>query len=354
MPITENEFVKFSKKAADLSVRLMEREMVTSKAFTRIGFDDFKGSVNDTANIVVPGILPAHEYAFRNNRAAELEIDTYRETKIPVTLGTHVYSRVQLTDEQFEFDLTSPGWQSLLQTQMTGIANYLDAKCAAQLSAGEYAVTLGIKNPNDILRSIAMARHVLNKTRAPMKNRILLVGTDFDAALQMDETFNRSTGIGENGASNAIREATIGRIKGFDVVVSQDIKPGEAYALSDGAFVMAQAAPRRPDDVGAAGTAALDGFALRWMRQYNPSRLYDESVVDAWAGWTQVKDPVYFEKNGQWIQSTDKYAIRAVKLTMGDTAADSFFATGTDKDAVATGLGLKARPKSLVEKGVTA
>lgn len=41
MPITENEFVKFSKKAADLSVRLMEREMVTSKAFTRIGFDDF-------------------------------------------------------------------------------------------------------------------------------------------------------------------------------------------------------------------------------------------------------------------------------------------------------------------------
>lgn len=355
MTVAQHDIVKFGKAAAQLSVGLAEREAIIPNVFTRIGFDDFKGALDDTVNIIVPGILPAHEYAWRNDRAQPMQVDKYTERKIPVKLGTRVYSRVQMTDEQYEFDLMGEGWKRMFANQMGGISSYLDIKSAEVLKNGKYAVSLGARDSKQLLTTITAARHVLNKFRNPMKGRVLLVGTDFDSMLQLDPEFNKVMNVGAS-AESAVREANIGRVKGFDIIVSNDIPSDEAYALAPGAFAMAQAAPHVPDSAPAGGTAASNGFAMRWLRQYDPAYAVDESVVDAWAGWTQVLDPIDYVDGTthQLVRSEDNYGIRAVKIKFGASAADLFFAEGSDRAKVAKALGLDKRPTTLAELPATA
>lgn len=346
-------------KLAATAAELMERELVVPKLFARKGIEEFKGAKDDTINVRVPGILPARDYEWRNNRAQPLLFDEYRERKLAVRFGGNAYSATMLTDEQREMDFM--GWtQDILPAQSRAVARKLEYGAIKALKDGKYSVTIGANGKaaapaGNVLAAILEARHALNRMGASKVKRTLLVGSDWDTILQSDGALLAGN-VGNTIAESAFADALLGKVKGFDIVVSEDIAPDEAYALTGDSFVFLNAAPGVPDSaVAGASMLSQDGIAMRWLRDYDPQYQVERSTVNTWYGYQQVLDPViYVNDDGQEVVSDDEYNIRSVKLTLGDVATTTkYFPEGSDKAKVAKGLGLTKTPASIVYSPVT-
>lgn len=340
-------------KLAATAAELMERELVVPKLFARKGIEEFKGAKDDTINVRVPGILPARDYEWRNNRAQPLSFDEYRERKLAVRFGGNAYSATMLTDEQREMDFM--GWtQDILPAQSRAVARKLEYGAIKALQTGKYSVTIGANgkaaNPGgNVLAAIVEARHALNRMGASKVKRTLVIGSDWDTILQSEATLGAAY-VGDGLAESAFADALLGKVKGFEVVVSEDIAPDEAYALTGDSFVFLNAAPGVPESaVAGASMLSQDGIAMRWLRDYDPQYQVERSTVNTWYGYQQVLDPViYVNDQGQEVVSDDEYNIRSVKLTLGDVAGTTkYFSEGSDKAKVAKGLGLTKTPPGI-------
>lgn len=346
-------------KLAATAAELMERELVVPKLFARKGIEEFKGAKDDTINVRVPGILPARDYEWRNNRAQPLSFDEYRERKLAVRFGGNAYSATMLTDEQREMDFM--GWtQDILPAQSRAVARKLEYGAIKALKDGKYSVTIGAEgraaNPaGNVLAAIVEARHALNRMGASKVKRTLVVGSDWDTILQGDSVLQAQS-VGDSIAESAFADALLGKVKGFEIVVSEDIAPDEAYALTGDSFVFLNAAPGVPESaVAGASMLSQDGIAMRWLRDYDPQYQVERSTVNTWYGYQQVLDPViYMNDDGQEVVSDDEYNIRSVKLTLGPTAGTKYFPEGSDKTKVAKGLGLTKTPSGIFYAPATA
>ena len=99
MPYTEHDVVKAEALAAT-AAQVLEQNLTIPAIFDRENFDQYQGSLGDVVNVRVEGVLPFHNYGFRNDRTNEIIVDTYSERKITVGLADHFYQAVELTDEQ--------------------------------------------------------------------------------------------------------------------------------------------------------------------------------------------------------------------------------------------------------------
>ena len=181
-------------KLAATAVALTERELVVPTLFAKKGIEDFKGAKDDTLNVKVPGILPAHDYEWRNNRAQELILDPYKERKIAVRFGGDAYSATSLTDEEWEFDFN--GWgTSILPAQAHAVARKLEYGAVKALKTGKYTVEIGAKE-NNVLKDIIEARRALNLLGASKVSRTLVVGSDWDTLLQSAD-FVKAASVGD-------------------------------------------------------------------------------------------------------------------------------------------------------------
>lgn len=336
-----NHVLEKPERLAQTALALAERELVVPLIFEKFGVDDFKGAKEDTLNYTVPGVLPAHTYGWRNDRSAELKIDKYKERRIAVKFGGDAYSGTALTDEEWEFDFN--GWATrLLPAQSKAVARKLEYEAVDALTNGKYSVTIGAK-PENIVKDIIEARRALNQMGAPKAGRTLLVGSDWDTYLQSLDVLNQAHLAGDAAAQSAFQDAFIGKIKGFNVVVSDELPSDEAYALTGSGFLFLNGAPHVPDSVVGATAISDRGIAMRWMKDYEAARTQERSFVNTWYGFQQVKDPVVYwdaSKTSE-VVSDDDYNIRSVKLKLG--ATDSYFADGSDAAKVKKALGLEKR-----------
>lgn len=322
-------------KLVETAVGLLEHQLILPKLFRRESLDQFKGVQNDTITYRVPGVLPGRDYAFRNDRSAPIVFDEYAETTVNVTLGGNAYSAVMLTDEQYDFDLN--GWGKLLDAQVRGVGTKLQHGAQDALEGATYSVVVGGVEAN-LRAGIIEARRVLNGFGVTSGNRILVVGTDFESAMLLDEKLNLASGV-PSAAEDALRNATIGRTYGFTVVVDQTIAPDTAYAFGDDAFIFATATPAIPQSVPFGASTSFEGIALRWVRDYDPTYLRDRSVVNTYYGYRPIVDTIrYWNKAAtpdQEAVSAGQHFVRGIKLTMGGTS--TYPATGSPL-AIATGV----------------
>ncbi|AGM12033.1 major capsid protein [Streptomyces phage Godpower] len=329
--------IKPEKIAATAAVAL-EQALVVPALFQREGIDQYKGAENDTINVKVEGVLPFRTYDWRSGQVGTpnanggvrkaIEFDEYTEKTVAVSFGGNIYSAVALTDEQRDFDLN--GWAKLVSKQTEAIARGLERGAVDKLLAQNYAVTLGGAVDLDgagagtevrSLRStLIRARDVLNKFMVPKEGRILLVGSDWEVALLEDEKLNLAGNVGEAEAVAALREATIGRRYGFDIVVSQEVPADAAFALHRSAFIFATGAPTLPQSV-TGGTASANGVAVRWLQDYDALHLTDRSVINTYKGYREVKDQLIGIDGvtGQAFVSTHEHFVRAIKLDLDAT-----------------------------------
>ena len=342
MAYTEHEIVK-PEVIAGTANGLVQNKMVLSALMARKSFDDYRGKRGDTLNMVVPGVLPAREYAWRNDRSAEIQLDVYEERQIAISIGGNAVSGLIVTDEQVEMDLVND-YGPLMNTQATAVVRYLEHGALDTLTGADYSFELGARE-DGLMKDIVEARRILNKTNVPTTNRVLVVGSDIDAILQMDPTFTLASAVGDGRAETALAEATLGRLKGFTVVGSDEIAADEFYAFDGTGFTFLNAAPHVPASAPFGATFNDSGVALRWVRNYEGRVQADLSVVNSWYGFQSVKDPlIYWDKTlGHEVVTEAEYLVRGVKGKLDGTEKRMPGAVSTDAGKLRQALGLTDR-----------
>lgn len=326
----------------------LEQELVLPNLVQREGIDNYRGAKDDTINVVVEGILPFHQYTFRSGETDNgteagaagstrqaLTFDRYSERKVPITFQGILYSAVEMTDEQKDFDFGT--WNDkILRKQVRAVGRGISRQVADAVIAAPYEVTIGDAELEGVRKAVFEARRVLNRFNAPQEGRILVVGTDFEAALLGDEKIVFASNVGDSRADTALGDATLGRLAGFTVVVSNDMPADEAFAMTSSGVVLATAAPSLPQSV-TGSTQSFEGYALRWMQDYYAKYRVDRSILDAYAGTRYIKDNLvgWDAATGQEKVSAAEHFVRGVKLHLTD---ESVYPAPTDEVATITGV----------------
>lgn len=344
----EHVVVKPEKIASAAAVAL-EESLVVPALFRREGVDQFRGAKDDTINVVVEGVLPWHDFGWRSDRD-KVVFDTYAERKIAVTFGGIKYSGVKLTDEQKDFDLLD--WAKLMSKQAEAVGRGLEAASVQFLKDHKFDVNM-VGTSTDLRGTLVAVRKVMNRLHVPAGRRTLLIGTDWEAALLNDPSITFASSSGDAEAASVLHDASLGRLFGFEVVVSQEIDPDAAYAMVDSAFVFITGAPYVPDSIPFGATASYNGIALRWLRHYNHEQFQDESVVSTYYGFRAVPDILRAtDGTNQALITDNEHFVRAVKITL-DGGTASFSETAAKATELKKISGLKEADLTVKAKTTT-
>lgn len=305
-------------RMANTGIGVLAQELTTPLLFARESVDQFKGREGNKRTYSYPGVLPWREYALRNDRTEPIIFDSIVEATAEVTVGDRIYSAVRITDEQVDFDEVSP--QYLAPIQGKAVANGINHKASNFITAADYPVTIGNAEAN-LYQALLEARRVLNSFHAPQQGRTLLVGTDFETALLMDERITLAQNAGDAVADTALKEATLGRIAGFNIVLDAGIAPDTAIAFAENAFTLFTGAPYIPSSVPVGATASYDGFSLRWIRDYEMTRVMDRSLMDTYLGFAAAQDFLEkYDENDRLVKRTaEPHFVRAIGLELTGT-----------------------------------
>lgn len=311
-----NSFLKAT-QIASTALGLLERELILPRLVWRMGLADFKGAYNDTVTIRIPAYTTAREYEWRT-RVSPIVLDDLTETSIPVTLSKQPYSAIAVTDEDLTLDIASFGTQ-VLYPQVRAVAEKLESYVySAMTSADLHWATITVaagggtdweEDAKEVHVAITEARRRLNVKNVPAAGRVILLGADVEMILLNG---SQLLDVSQSGTDGALRDATVGRLYGMPVVVSNSIPTNEAWVFHNTAFILANVAPVVPDGVPFGSSQNYNGLAMRWIRDYDPSYLRDRSVVSSFAGYASVEeDPDRTNTVGDQVEN-----IRAVKIAL--------------------------------------
>lgn len=208
------------------------------------------------------------------------------------------------------FDVTESVAQAkpYVGTDNKGYATLAELRAANTVFAGfasgvtVKAAQLKATYREDVPNVIRAAHQLLGQRGVPLNGRYLAVGANWEAALLGLDNLNK---VNEAGSTDTLREATVGRLYGFNIVVDYEIGANDAYAFQRDAITMVTRTTALPRGAAFASTVAKDGFTMRYLQDYDPDHLTDRAVVDTFAG-AQVLDPK-----------------RIVKLDGADTMAEN-------------------------------
>lgn len=307
-----------AQKFVDTGIGVLSQELTTPLLFARESIDKFKGRKGQTLTFGYPGVLPWREYALRNDRTNPIIFDSIVEAEASLTVGDRIYSGVRITDEQVDFDEVSP--QYLAPIQGKAVANGINHKASTFITSADYPVVIGNAGVN-LFAAVLEARRVLNSFHAPQQGRILLVGTDFETSLLLDDRITLAQNAGDVIADTAVKEATLGRLGGFTVILDPNIAPDTAIAFAENAFTLFTGAPYVPSSVPVGATASYEGFALRWIRDYEMTRVMDRSLMDTYLGFAATQDFLesYDEADRLVKRTAEPHFVRAIGLQLGGT-----------------------------------
>lgn len=325
MAVTQHTPVNPERNAAT-ALAAIEDSLVLPNFMQKEGIDQFKGAKNGAVNIKVEGVLPYREYGWKNDRTNPIAFDSYAERSITVNFQGDIYSAVQLIDEQATMDAI--GWDRLAVKQGEAVGRGIEQKALTAIKSQSYDVGV-LVNEGDMRGALVYLRRVANALKVPGK-RVLVISPDFEMALLNDPDLTIAANVGDARAAQAVQDATLGRLLGFEIVVAPELGGAgtkDAYLFIDNAFVVATGAPVSPASVKHVATKATpNGFATRWLTDYDANYLTDRSVVNTYVGFRAIKDPVITTGTvngltGQAIVSSSEYLIRAVEIDLGASNA---------------------------------
>jgi hypothetical protein len=278
-------------KVVDWFLALLQRELIIPNLVTRVGDQFFVGAKDDTVTMRIPGLVAVgRDYDFRA-RTEDIEFDDIEGGEgVTLRLDTHSYSATELTDEHMTLDEVDFA-QEVLAPQVAAVVNRFEAKTLAGFRGAnvKHSITFdGADDPH--LVALEAKRRMDSEKTAPAGGRIYLVGSDIAAQWLASDRLSRADSIGTDGANDAVRDATIGRLAGSPVVESSSLNPGEGYYFHKTGIVLGSVAPRIPRGAVQGARLAKNGFAVRWIQDYYANRLVDRSIVSSFLGVNDVRD----------------------------------------------------------------
>jgi hypothetical protein len=285
-----NTFIK-ADQIVQAAALLLEREIVLPRLVWRQPDASFVGALNDTITLRVPAVLDARTRTMRSSTG--LTADDLTETSVPVQLDTHVYSLLNITDEQLTLDITDFARQ-VLAPQMRAVAEGMEDVIATALETATAADLVPVDLSADPASGEAFgilvdARQALNALNVPRSERVVVLGSALEAWFLKDPVVNNHN----SGNTDALTEATLNRLAGFTIVGSNALDPYEGYAFHRSAIAFANVAPALPAGAAMASRVATESLALRYLRDYNPTNStgpVDRSLVDAFVGAASVEE----------------------------------------------------------------
>lgn len=276
----------------DTAIHLLLREIVLPQLIWLNGIGDFAGKYQDTITIRVPARTQGQTRALRGTGSARnLTTQTLTENAIPVTLTEDVYNAVELTDEELTLDIHDFSTQ-VLNRQIRAVAETLESGIATMMTTAPYSENNMVVQCTEstMWPATVDARRKLNDKYVPREGRVLVVGSAVESAFLKDQTFQRFDSTGQ--VSSALRDATIGRVGGLDVVMSEALPHADAYLFHQTAFIMATRPPAAPRGAPFTAAASAAGLAVRWLMDYDYQNTSDRSLVDTFVGFKAVEDPI--------------------------------------------------------------
>ncbi len=237
--------------------------------------------------------------------------ESLNESSIAVTLDTHVYSAVDLSDAELSLDITNFGVQ-VLTPQIRSIANRVEFMVGKKLNS--LTPTVVTSTDIAIARRTAIAlRKRMNANDVPASGRILLVGVNVEEIFLTDPHFTR---VDQSGTPSALRDAEIGRTAGFRVVVSNTIHPDRMVAFHPSAYTLVTRAPRMPEGAASGSSESYAGIAIRALKDYNSAVAKDRSFLSTYVGIGETVDPVITRDADGKPTLGDPTMLRAIAATV--------------------------------------
>jgi hypothetical protein len=267
-------------QVARTAVALTAQDAFLSQLVSRNFEDDLfaGGGLGRTVNIRIPAALIARERGIDETTAA-IVLDSLTETTVPLTLGTHVYSAVGLSEGDITLNLADFTAQ-VLAPQAEAVVDRLENTVATALRAIPLNTTLDWDAANPV-KTFTQIRKTMRDAGVPATGLNVVVGTSVYAALLDAKAI---TDASESGSTEALRDAGVGKIRGFNIVESTRVDDGEIIAFHRDAFTLATRAPLVPAGASFGETVSEKGFSLRYIRDYDVMHTQDRSLVSTFAG----------------------------------------------------------------------
>jgi hypothetical protein len=324
-------------KIVEAAIVAIGEESVLSKTVERRTFDEFKGVAGDTITFRVEGTLPVRSYAWRNDRAEQIKVDTYVEQTVNLTVEpNNDYSAVALIDEALEFDFKG-AWGKLFGAQTKAVTRGLDARVRNQVLNAPYERVMALV-ASSAAKSAASAdgedlvfnffsdvQAELKALRNPDTNVVAVVGSGWANLLRKASKGTKNQGTGDGAfASNVIDSYA-----GITAIEDPTLPKNEGYVYAASAVLLFTAAPAVPLGATKGAISNQNGFALRWIQDYDASRQIDRSTFNSWIATGVTKDNLrQINTDGtQEIVSPTQYFVRGLKIVL---AADATAATAAE------------------------
>jgi hypothetical protein len=250
--------------------------------------------------------------------ATTITTDDLTETSVDVTLNTHVYKAVGVSDEDLTLGIRDFGAQ-VMAPAIGAVGRGIEDVLSAAIDGATYQTWLDL-NDTDPYLTFLKARIALNNARVPLTGRFLAVGSAIEEKILASDRLSK---FDTSGSSDAMREAVIGRIAGFTAVSCPGIEPDTAIAAHESAFPLAVVAPSVPSGAswGASMTEPYSQMAIRVLRDYDVTNVKDRLLVDCFVGVGVAKDKGTLDGSGRFTPDSTQAAIlvRAVKITISGT-----------------------------------
>lgn len=282
-----------------VATEFLRRQLALPRTVTMVPGSEFSGANGDTITLRVPLAMSARTQA---SRGAALTADTNSEVGVDVTMA-HKYSLRNLSDQELEFDIedfarqiTLPqseavaiGVEDVLVTVMNGLA--------ADDSVYELLKTA---TDADTVAAILAIRQELGSKNVPLTDRYLAVSPEVATRLLSVDQFTK---VNESGSSDALRQAIIGRIYGFEVVESTGLSAGTMLGYHKSAFALAIRSPKAPRGASSSAQTTAQGIGMRQVFQYDASTAQDQSLLSTFAGAAAVwEDGATATDSRRWVK----------------------------------------------------
>jgi hypothetical protein len=270
--------------AAELS---LSREVVLPKlVWTDLTRENFVGAKDDTVTLRLPGVATATVRTLRSTD--DVTFNELEETPVDVTLDKDVSVDLKSSLVEQTLDLI-PFSQRFIVPATKAQAIGVEDVIAAALDGATPVDTVSWNGDDSTIKTaIIGARKVLNQGNVPKTNRTLLCGANAEATL-LEYLTSISASLNGSTVDNALGEATIGRLLGFNVVTSNAIDEDALYAFAPYAVAFIGFGPTIPAGAvdGAHGTAEGVGFSI--IQDYDPVKRSDRLSVQTYVGATSVE-----------------------------------------------------------------
>jgi hypothetical protein len=273
-------------KAATVAATMVQKDSVLSALVSRNYQTELLATGKGGAPVAIniPTTLIARDRDL-DDVTSSIALDEIAESTETFNLDRkHTYSAVPLSEADLSLNLTDFASQ-VLAPQTEAIADALEHKLAKALNAvpvtqlGTEAKPI-VFDPADPARYFTAIRKKLRDNGVSATGLNMVVGTEVYAALLDSKEL---TDVSQSGSTDALREAGVGKLRGFQIVESTRVAEDEILAFHKDAVTLISRAPVVPQGASFGASASAGGFSMRYLRDYDATKTVDRSIVSLFA-----------------------------------------------------------------------